>query len=80
MAVTKVEISLDSDLLECLDRWVAEQLFPDRSRAVEEAVREKLERFAVTRLSPACAQLDQRNESDLAVEGLIVDAGEWPEY
>jgi metal-responsive CopG/Arc/MetJ family transcriptional regulator len=80
MAMTKVAISLDSDLLERLDRLVAERVFPNRSRAVQQAVRDQLERFSRTRLARECAKLDPRAERTLADEGLAGDLDEWPEY
>jgi len=79
MSVTNLSISLDSELLESLDRLVAEQHFSDRNEAVEEAIREKLERIALGSLAPDHAPAAQ-HERDLTGEGLIVDAGEWPEY
>src|SRR3990172_5907494 len=45
MARSKVAISLDSDALERLDRLVRRRVFPNRSRAIQEAVNEKLERL-----------------------------------
>jgi len=80
MASTKVAITLDSGLLERLDRLVAERVFPNRSRAIQEAVRDKLERLARTRLARECAKLNVRAERELADEALAGDAREWPEY
>ena len=80
MAMTKVAISLDSDLLERLDRLVAERVFPNRSRAVQEAVRDKLARISRARLARECAKLDPHAERALADEGLARDREEWPEY
>jgi len=80
MATTKVAISLDSELLERLDRLVAERVFPNRSQAVQAAVRDKLDRLARTRLACECAKFDVRAERGLADEGLAQDATEWPEY
>jgi metal-responsive CopG/Arc/MetJ family transcriptional regulator len=82
MAMTRVaiSISLDTDLLESLDRLVAERLFPDRSQLVQEAIREKLDRLALSRLAQNDAGLGARAEPDLCEEGLTVDAGDWPEY
>ena len=45
MATTKVAISLDSKLLHQLDRLVAERVFRNRSQAVQDAIRDKLERL-----------------------------------
>ena len=80
MAMTKIAVSIDPDLLERLDRLVAEQVFPNRSRAVQEAVRDKLERMSRSRLARECAKLDPSAEQALADEGLARDLEEWPEY
>ena len=80
MATTKVAISLDSKLLEQLDRLVAERIFPNRSQAVQEAVRDKLDRLTRSRLARECAKLEVRAERKLAEEGLAKDKAEWPEY
>jgi metal-responsive CopG/Arc/MetJ family transcriptional regulator len=80
MATTKVAISLDSKLLEQLDRLVAERIFRNRSQAVQDAVRDKLDRLAHTRLARECAKLDMCAERELADLSLAKDATEWPEY
>ena len=48
MSRAKVAISLDKATLERLDRLVEEEVFPNRSQAIEEAVSEKLERPHLT--------------------------------
>jgi metal-responsive CopG/Arc/MetJ family transcriptional regulator len=80
MATTKVAISLDSTLLQQLDRLVAERVFSNRSQAVQDAIRDKLDRLARTRLATECAKLDVSAERELADEGLAKDMTEWPEY
>jgi metal-responsive CopG/Arc/MetJ family transcriptional regulator len=80
MATTKVAISLDSELLQRLDRLVAERVFPNRSQAVQDAIRDKLDRLARTSLARECAKLDASAERGLADEGLAQDATIWPEY
>jgi metal-responsive CopG/Arc/MetJ family transcriptional regulator len=80
MATTKVAISLDSTLLQQLDRLVAERVFSNRSQAVQDAIRDKLDRLARTRLATECAKLDISVERELADEGLTKDVTEWPEY
>jgi Arc/MetJ-type ribon-helix-helix transcriptional regulator len=80
MPSTKVAITLDTGLLDRLDRLVAERVFPNRSRAIQEAVRDKLDRLARTRLVRECAKLNPRHERELADEGLAGDLLEWPEY
>jgi Arc/MetJ-type ribon-helix-helix transcriptional regulator len=65
MATTKVAVSLDSKLLQQLDRLVAERIFPNRSQAVQDAVRDKLDRLARSRLARECAKLDIAAELEL---------------
>jgi len=80
MSTRKVAITLDKDLLERLDQLVAERRFPSRSRAIQEAVREKLTRLDRGRLARESAKLDPQFEQELADEGLAEDLAEWPEY
>ena len=74
MGATKVAITIDDEVLKRLDRLVAEQHFPNRSRAIQEAVREKLQRLDRGRLARECAKLDPAAEQRLADEGLADDA------
>jgi Arc/MetJ-type ribon-helix-helix transcriptional regulator len=80
MPAVKIAITMDEDLLVELDRLVAERQFPSRSRAVQEAVRDKLERLQKSRLARECARLDPKFEQALAEEGLSQDVEQWPEY
>jgi metal-responsive CopG/Arc/MetJ family transcriptional regulator len=80
MATSKVAITLDEETLKKLDRLVEEQRFPSRSRAIQEAVQEKLQRLDQTRLARECAKLDPAFEQQLADEGLAGDMEEWPAY
>ncbi len=80
MARSKVAISLDSDTLERLDRLVRRKIFPNRSRAIQEAVSEKLGRLDRVRLARECAKLDPRFEKALAEEGMSEALDSWPEY
>jgi hypothetical protein len=59
---------------------VKKQVFPNRSRAIEEAVTEKLARLEKSRLAQECAKLDPEFEKALAEEGLSEDLAEWLEY
>jgi len=76
----KIGISLDETTLARLDRLVEQEIFPNRSQAVEVAVAEKLERIERSRLARECAKLERQFEKALAEEGLSEDAAEWPEY
>jgi len=80
MSTSKVAITLDEELLKKLDRQVREGKFPNRSRAIQEAVEEKLARLDRTRLIRESAKLDPGIEQKLADEGLAEDFEEWPEY
>jgi len=77
---TKVAITLDEETLKKLDRLVGEEKFPNRSRAIQEAVEEKLSRMDRTRLMRESAKLDPDYEQKLAEEGLTEDFEAWPEY
>jgi metal-responsive CopG/Arc/MetJ family transcriptional regulator len=79
MSTDKVAITIDHELLKHLDRLVAEKRFPSRSRAIQEAVQEKLSRLDRNRLAREAAKLDRRFEQKLAEEGLAGEV-EWPEY
>ncbi len=80
MTMTKVAITIDKELLERLDRLVAERRFPNRSRAIQEAVAEKLSRMEQGRLAREAAKLDRAFEQKMADEGLAGDLVAWPEY
>jgi metal-responsive CopG/Arc/MetJ family transcriptional regulator len=79
MTVQKIAITIDEKLLERVDRLISENRFPNRSRAIQEAVREKLERMESNRLARELAKLDPIFEQKFADEDLGV-LQEWPEY
>lgn len=80
MSVAKIAVSLDEDALTRVDRLVREGKFPSRSRLIQEAVAEKLDRMGKTRLAAECAKLDPEFERALADEGLSEESAAWPEY
>jgi len=80
MARIKIAITLDDELLAKLDRLVTAGRFPNRSRAIEEAVAERLGRMDRIRLARESAKLDRSFEQSFAEEGLGSDASEWPQY
>ncbi len=80
MSTAKIAFTIDKEILRRLDNLVAEQVFPSRSRAIQDAVSEKLARMEQSRLARECAKLDPAFEMALADEGLAGDAAEWPEY
>lgn len=80
MARAKVAVTLDSDALERVDRLVRQGVFPSRSRAIEAALQEKLERLDRSRLAREAAKLDPAFEQALAEEGMTEDVSSWPAY
>ena len=80
MSTAKVAITIERELLTRLDRLVKSRRFPSRSRAVQEAVTEKLARMERSRLAQECAKLDRASEQAMADEGMTAEAAEWPEY
>ena len=79
MARAKIAITLDEGALTEIDRLVRQGVFPNRSKAIEAAVSERLQREHRSRLTRECARLDKQEEQGLAEEGLSGE-GEWPEY
>ncbi len=80
MAVAKIAITLEQDILSEIDRLVRQHVFPNRSRAIQEAVREKVTRLSVNRLASECAKLDPKAEQALSEEGMTTEVGSWPKY
>ncbi len=80
MPAAKVAITIDEQLLKRIDRLVAQRKFPNRSQAIQEAVRDKLDRLERGRLARECAKLSPSSERQMADEGLAEDLAEWPEY
>ena len=80
MAVSKIAITIDDKLLKQLDAMVKSKVFPNRSKAIQEAVADKLQRLERTSLAEECAKLDPQFEHVMAEEGLSTEGDEWPEY
>ena len=80
MSTLKVAITLDEKTLTKLDRLVKARFFPNRSKAIQEAVEEKLNRIDRRRLARECAKLNPHFEKRLAEKGLSAELAEWPEY
>jgi metal-responsive CopG/Arc/MetJ family transcriptional regulator len=80
MGAAKVAITIEEELLERIDRLVEQRKFPNRSRAIQEAVRDKLDRLDRGRLARECAKLDRAFEQKMADEGLAGDLEEWPAF
>lgn len=75
MPAAKIAITIDEDLLWALDLWVKEGRFPNRSKAIQAAVKEKHDRWRKTRLAEECAKMDPKEaqtEADFLYEGEIL--------
>ena len=80
MSSVKVAITIDRETLIRVDALVSKSIFPNRSRAIQAAVGEKLARMERGRLAAECAKLDPKFEQALAEEGLGQELESWPEY
>ena len=80
MSSVKVAITIDRKTLSRVDGLVSKNVFPNRSRAIQAAVAEKLARMERSRLAAECAKLDPKFEKALAEEGLSQELEAWPEY
>lgn len=80
MAASKIAITIDDKILKQLDNLVKSKRFANRSKAIQDAVAEKLARLERSRLAQECAKLDPEFERSLAEEGFSVEIAEWPEY
>ena len=80
MGAAKIGITMERSLVDRVDRLVAKAVFPNRSRAIQEAVAEKLARMDRGRLARECAKLDRTEEQALADAGLASETAEWPSY
>lgn len=79
MSSAKVAISLDPEALKQVDKLVQGGLFPNRSKLIQDAVAEKLQRLGRARLAKECAKLQPPVEQ-AAAEELFGGEAEWPEY
>ncbi len=80
MATAKIAITIEKDILTRLDLLVKSQIFANRSKAIQEAIKEKLNKLEHNRLEVECSKLNPDFEQALADEGLFSETEEWPEY
>jgi metal-responsive CopG/Arc/MetJ family transcriptional regulator len=80
MATQKIAITMEKKLVDRIDRLVEMKVFPNRSRAIQEAVAEKVIKFDKTRLTRECAKLDSAYEQLLVEEGMLAELESWPKY
>ena len=80
MASAKIAITIDERTLHRLDRLVKDRVFPNRSKAIQAAVEEKIDKLERNRLARECANLDPDLEIAVAEEGMDKELEQWPEY
>ncbi|HOP47805.1 MAG TPA: ribbon-helix-helix domain-containing protein [Desulfobacteraceae bacterium] len=80
MTASKIAITIDDNTLKQLDGLVKSKLFPSRSNAIQEAVKEKIARIEKRRLSQECTKLDPEFEQSFSEEGFSSELEEWPTY
>ena len=80
MSQTKVAITIEEGILAKVDALVSRKIYSNRSRAIQEAVQEKLVRLERNRLAEECAKLDPTHEKAMADEGMSEELGTWPKY
>ncbi len=80
MSKTKIAITLDEDFIAEIDHLIKKHIFLNRSQAIQEAVKEKLQKMKKSRLAEECAKLVPSFEKAMAEEGISEDLSEWPKY
>jgi metal-responsive CopG/Arc/MetJ family transcriptional regulator len=80
MATSKIAITLDTELLKKVDRLVERKIYSNRSKAIQDAVAEKIIKLDKARFARECAKLDPLFEEAMAEESLIAENEIWPEY
>ena len=80
MSTAKVAITIYQNLLNRLDYLVKTNIFTNRSKAIQEAVADKLASMDRSRLARECAKLDTGFEQERAEKGMQFELESWPEY
>ena len=77
MSTSRITITLDEGLLKRLDHLVQMTPYSSRSRAIQEAVEDKLRKANKDDFKRELVKLDPRFEQEMADEGLCEDVLEW---
>jgi len=80
MTRAKIAITIDQVLLELFYKLVQNNIFQNRSQAINAALQEKLSKIQKTRLELECKKLIQKDEREFADMGLEEDFKEWEKY
>jgi len=79
MATAKIAITLEQETLNRIDHLIRRNIFPNRSKAIQQAIQEKLPRLNRSRLARECAKLEPASEKAMAEEGMSAELSQWPE-
>jgi Arc/MetJ-type ribon-helix-helix transcriptional regulator len=80
MASAKIAITISETVLYRLDNLVQQGMYPNRSKAIQAAVEEKVAHFEHGRLAEALSKLDPAEEAGEAEMGIAFEADAWPIY
>ena len=80
MPVAKIAISIDAKVVSQLDGLVRKGLFPNRSKAIQDALESQMSKLDRSRLAVECSKLDSKREQTLAEEGMSFEGEQWPKY
>ena len=80
MPMAKIAVSIDQKVVHKLDGLVLKGVFSSRSKAIQVAIENQLQKLDRSRLAIECAKLDPKQEQKLSEEGMYLEAGQWPEY
>lgn len=78
METRKISVSIQSDMIDFIDRCVKERFFPNRSRAISASIKVAEEKWRKVRLRYAVSRMNKKEEQKLANEFLIGES--WPEF
>jgi Arc/MetJ-type ribon-helix-helix transcriptional regulator len=79
MPTTKIAITLEEETVRKVDELVTRRVYPNRSRAIQDAVADKLARLTKTRLAEQCSLLDTGEEQAMADEFSPGEIKQWLE-
>jgi len=80
MSTKKIAVTIDESLLKKADTLVKSKRFINRSRLIQEALRDKLKEIEKEQFMKECEKFDPEFEKELAEEGFNIGIAEWTEY
>jgi metal-responsive CopG/Arc/MetJ family transcriptional regulator len=80
MGKSKIAVTIDSRILESVDRYVSEHASVSRSSFFEKAVAERVEHYEKGRLARELEKLTPSDEKQIAEQGIEAENEIWPEY